>query len=169
VTLALFAVREGRFEPHDADLEAILQSRSFTLAIGSGTLAGDELATALACDWFAATADATIDLDSPHAWSVAVWRTGRAALRLLVLHGPGLAAADALSHGLCDLVIESGTDPHAWVEEWIAGRSIAALESGAALIRMRGGDRLERAEFARLFATRGPQEGLRAFLEKRRR
>jgi hypothetical protein len=35
------------------------------------------------------------------------------------------------------------------------------------LIRSRGGDRLERAEFARLFALGEPQKGLGAFLAKK--
>ena len=49
-----------------------------------------------------------------------------------------------------------------------AGRSALALESARMLLENRGGDALERAEFARLFATGEPQEGLRAFLEKRK-
>jgi hypothetical protein len=46
-------------------------------------------------------------------------------------------------------------------------KSTIALDSAAMLIDRRGGDALERAEFARLFATGTPQEGLTAFLEKR--
>ena len=48
------------------------------------------------------------------------------------------------------------------------GRSRVALEAAARLIASRGGDALERATFAWLFATGIPQEGLAAFLEKRR-
>lgn len=47
------------------------------------------------------------------------------------------------------------------------GRSALAAASAEMLIEHRGGDALERAEFARLFATGEPAEGLRAFLEKR--
>ncbi|MBV9492715.1 MAG: hypothetical protein JOZ54_00595 [Acidobacteria bacterium] len=42
------------------------------------------------------------------------------------------------------------------------------MDSAATLIGARGGDALERAEFARLFATGEPQKGLQAFLEKRK-
>ena len=45
--------------------------------------------------------------------------------------------------------------------------SALARQSAKLLIENRGGDALERAEFARLFAIGEPQEGLRAFLEKR--
>ena len=65
-----------------------------------------------------------------------------------------------------DDVIAPGVDPRAYVEEWIGVRSVIALEAAATLIRKEGGDELERAEFARLFATGEPQRGLRAFLEK---
>jgi hypothetical protein len=49
-----------------------------------------------------------------------------------------------------------------------AGRSTLAMESARMLLEHRGGDSMERAEFARLFAIGEPQEGLRAFLEKRK-
>ena len=50
----------------------------------------------------------------------------------------------------------------------LGGRSALALESARMLLEHHGGDALERAEFARLFAIGEPQEGLRAFLEKRK-
>lgn len=65
-----------------------------------------------------------------------------------------------------DDVIAPGVDPRAYIQEWIGARSAIALEVAAALIRKNGGDELERAEFARLFAAGEPQRGLRAFLEK---
>ncbi|MGZ7042115.1 MAG: hypothetical protein ACXVH7_10030, partial [Thermoanaerobaculia bacterium] len=55
-----------------------------------------------------------------------------------------------------------------WLEEWMRGRSGLAIDSAAALIRRRGGDPLERAEFARMFAIGEPQVGLSAFLAKRK-
>jgi hypothetical protein len=58
-------------------------------------------------------------------------------------------------------------DAEAWCANWLKGRSVLALDSAATLIRSRGGDRLERAEFARLFATGEPQTGLGAFLAKK--
>lgn len=65
-----------------------------------------------------------------------------------------------------DDVIAPGVDARTYVEEWIGARSVIALEVAARLLRNNGGDELERAEFARLFATGEPQRGLRAFLEK---
>jgi hypothetical protein len=62
--------------------------------------------------------------------------------------------------GLCDEVGKG--------EAWLGVRSTEALDAAAMMIARRGGDVLERAEFARLFATGTPQEGLAAFLEKRR-
>ncbi len=52
----------------------------------------------------------------------------------------------------------------------VRGLAAAALLFAAAalLIRSQGGDRLERAEFARLFASGEPQKGLGAFLAKER-
>ncbi|HVR41515.1 MAG TPA: hypothetical protein VMU84_20640 [Thermoanaerobaculia bacterium] len=66
-----------------------------------------------------------------------------------------------------DDIVARGVEPRTYVEEWIGTRSVRALETAATLLRKNGGDALERAEFARLFATGEPQRGLRAFLEKR--
>jgi enoyl-CoA hydratase/carnithine racemase len=70
--------------------------------------------------------------------------------------------------GLADALVPIGADPVEWFAAWIGGRSTLALDAAAALIRGRGGDVTERFEFARLFATGEPQEGVGAFLEKRR-
>jgi hypothetical protein len=61
-----------------------------------------------------------------------------------------------------------GTDGVADMDfvEW-QERSGLALDAAARLIRSRGGDALERAEFARLFAAGEPQKGLTAWLESR--
>jgi hypothetical protein len=53
-------------------------------------------------------------------------------------------------------------------DAWLGGRSALALDTAASLVALRGGDTLERAAFAWLFAAGEPQEGLRAFLDKRR-
>ena len=89
--------------------------------------------------------------------SALVWRLGFDAYRLLLGGKTRFTAQEALEAGLCD------------AKEWkFENRSAVAFDAGAQLIARRGGDRLERAEFARLFATGEPQEGLAAFLEKRR-
>jgi enoyl-CoA hydratase/carnithine racemase len=94
-------------------------------------------------------------------WGGIVWRIGARAYSLHLSGLTELEAAAAYDWGIVDAVTD---DPDAW----LAARSLLALEAGASLIARRGGDALERAEFARLFATGEPQEGLRAFLEKRR-
>ena len=94
-------------------------------------------------------------------WGGIVWRIGARAYRLYLTGSRELDAGAAGSWGIVDGI---ASDP----EVWRAGRSEEALGSAAALIRRRGGDPIERAEFARLFASGEPQEGLRAFLEKRK-
>jgi enoyl-CoA hydratase/carnithine racemase len=94
-------------------------------------------------------------------WGGIVWRIGA---RTYALHLSGLTeldAAAAYDWGIIDAITDDA-------DAWLGARSLLALESGASLIARRGGDPLERAEFARLFAIGEPQEGLRAFLEKRR-
>lgn len=146
-----------------ASVEEIAGRRELVLAWGSGTLRGNALAAALHCDWLMLREGTRLAIDSPRAWSGAVWRIGRGAFRFLSWGGP-IEAGAALAHGLCDAVVDSSSDPL----KWIGGRSRAALDAAAALIRRRGGDVLERAEFARLFAAGEPQRGLAAFLAKRK-
>jgi len=108
-----------------------------------------------------------IVLDTIEAWSGAIWRIGRRAVGLL-LTASSTGAAGARATGLADAIVPSGTNPLEWVRTWMGGRSELALDSAASLIRLRGGDPLERAEFARMFATGEPQLGLAAFLEKKK-
>ena len=138
-------------------LDAILGRRECIVVMGEGELRGDALACALHSDYFVMHPDATLVIDSPRAWSGVVWRMGRKALRLQTT----LNATEAKRHALCDAVDVD--------VEWIGSRSAVALDSAASLIARRGGDALERAEFARLFAAGEPQRGLTAFLEKRKR
>jgi enoyl-CoA hydratase/carnithine racemase len=129
--------------------------------VGEGEIRGD----ALYADYLILRQDAVMVIDSPRAWGGVVWRIGRRALLLIIAGSAGaprITAPEALRHGLCDEVVPAGSDP----VEWLRGRSAIALDSAAALLARRGGDALERAEFARLFGTGEPQIGLTAFLEK---
>src|SRR5439155_11998500 len=99
---------------------------------------------------------AVLVIDTPRAWSGVVWRIGRRAMRLT--GQTRMSAPQARRHALCD----------ALDVEWIGSRSAIALDSAAPLIARKGGDALERAEFARLFATGEPLVGLSAFLKKER-
>jgi len=149
-----------------ATFEALLARREAVIAIGEGELRGLGLAALLHSDWAVVSAGATIALDCAEAWSGAVWRIGPGAVRLLLDGGP-LSARDAIRHSLVDGIVPAGTDPLQWIEAWLGGRSALALDSAASLIRRRGGDPLERAEFARMFATGETQIGLAAFLAKK--
>jgi enoyl-CoA hydratase/carnithine racemase len=150
------------------DRENITSHRGLTIAFAAGDLRGRSAAAALHCDWLAVADNATITIDSPAAWSGAIGRIGARAYRLHLLGSATLAARDAVREGLADVLVPAGGDPVEWLAGWIGGRSTRALDAAAALIRGRGGDVTERFEFARLFATGQPQEGLAAFLEKRR-
>lgn len=132
-------------------LEELLECRACIVAAGSGELHGHAAAALLFADYGALHRGGRIHLDSPAAWAGAVWRLGARALI-------------ATSEELCDEII----DGDAWFDGWMQHRSAAALDAAAMLIRGRGGDPLERAEFARLFAAGDPAEGLAAFLGKRR-
>lgn len=109
-------------------------------------------------DWVVMGEDDEVVLDAPAALAGAVWRIGP---RVLALLGqPRITAREALRLGLCDEVGDGA--------DFLAGRSARALGAAAALVSRRGGDALERATFAWLFATGTPAQGLAAFLEKRR-
>jgi enoyl-CoA hydratase/carnithine racemase len=148
--------------------DALLARREAILAIGAGDLRGLASAAVLHSDFCTLCEGATLAFDSPEAWSGAAWRIGRGAVRLLLNGARPIAARDAMTAGLADGIVPPGTDPLQWIERWIGGRSELAIDSAASLIRRRGGDSLERAEFARIFAAGEPQEGLAAFLEKRK-
>jgi enoyl-CoA hydratase/carnithine racemase len=151
-----------------ANAEAIVLRREMTVAFATGRLRGHPLAAALHCDWFAIEEGSDIVIDSPDAWSGAIGRIGARAYRLHLLGRAAMNAGEAVREGLADVLVPIGADPVEWLGEWIDGRSTLALDAAAALIRGRGGDVTERFEFARLFATGEPQEGVGAFLEKRR-
>jgi enoyl-CoA hydratase/carnithine racemase len=142
------------------DLDELLSRRELVVAMGEGDVNGNAAAALLFADFGVLHENATLHLDAPEAWAGAVWRIGRGVLRV----NDVMTAGEARDAGLCDDVTER--DPQTWLEEWMRHRSVVALDAAAALIRSRGGDRLERAEFARLFAIGEPQKGLGAFLAK---
>lgn len=121
----------------------VLERREMVVAVAGGEIA----AAALLADWLVAGPNATLDWTSPQTLGALVWRIGAKALRLYALGGTdGVADMDSV--------------------EW-EGRSELALDAAAGLIRRRGGDALERAEFAWLFAIGEPQKGLAAWLGSR--
>lgn len=150
------------------DVEVLAARRELTVAFATGLLGGRAAAAALHCDWLAIEEGSVIDIDSPRAWSGVIGRIGARAWRLHLAGGARLNAEDAVREGLADVLVPCGCDPVEWLSGWIGGRSTRALDVAATLIRGRGGDMAERFAFARLFATGEPQEGLAAFLGKRR-
>jgi acetyl-CoA carboxylase alpha subunit len=146
-------------------LEELLARTELVVAAGAGEVRGLAAAALIFADYAVLDAGATLILDAPETWAAVTWRLGRKALLLHLDQRTSLSAGDAKAEGLCDEIIDG--DPRAWLDRWMQGRSTLALDSAAMLIRMRGGDTLERAEFARLFAIGEPQRGLEAFLTRR--
>jgi enoyl-CoA hydratase/carnithine racemase len=142
------------------DLDDLVRRRELVVAMGEGDVNGVAAAALMFADFAVLKENATLRIDTAEAWAGAVWRVGRKALQVQ----SAMSAIEARDAGLCDEV----TEEEEWLQEWMRHRSVVALDSAAALIRSRGGDRLERAEFARLFALGEPQKGLDAFLGKRK-
>jgi hypothetical protein len=134
------------------ELDELLAARELVVAFGEGELRGLAAAALLFADYAVLRRGATIAIDTPEGWAGAVWRAGRRAL---------LDRPEELVDEITD------DDPETWRANWLRGRSVLALDSAAVLIRSRGGDVLERAGFARLFAAGEPQKGLGAFLAKK--
>ncbi len=174
----------GTPAPHEG------RGAALTVIWGSGRLAGEELAEALGAGWLVLDDTATLDFggcagesalglgleeDRARARSRAregvvaaraIQRIGRRAIPFLI-EGTALRGDRAVAAGLADGVVAAGSDPVEWIVSWFGKRSALALASAASLLRARGGDAAERAEFARLFASGEPQRGLASFLEKR--
>jgi hypothetical protein len=146
----------GPEELREVVLETMLARTDCVIAFGAGDVRGTAAAALLFADYAVLDAKATLTIDTAEGWAGAAWRLQR---KTVAWAANGAKAAD-----IVDEITER--EPGEWREEWMRHRSVIALDSAAALIRARGGDRLERAEFARLFAIGEPQKGLGAFLAK---
>lgn len=151
----------------DVLLDGIVEAREMIVAAGMGEISGISAAALLMADFAVMADDATLVIDCPAAWAAVVARIGRGAVKLQLGGEAQVSPASALEWLLVDALVPSERDPLEWIAGWVGGRSEQALDSAAVLIRARGGDRLERAEFARLFALGVPQKGLEAFLNRR--
>lgn len=118
--------------------------RHLRVAVAAGAITADDLLA----DWLVVTEEARLTIDASLAGPL-LWRLGPSAYKRYLM---GELDARAVADG----AFETGT------------RSQLALDIAAELLAHRGGDALERAAFALLFAAGEPQEGLSAFLEKRR-
>jgi enoyl-CoA hydratase/carnithine racemase len=149
--------------------ERITMRRSMVVAAAAGAIGGSPLELALAADWFAAEEDSVLDFSALTGAMAAgvLGRCGSAARPLLLGSRVVIRSEEALRRGVCDSLVPRGEDSVKWLQAWLGTRSLTALASAAALIRRRGGDAAERAEFARLFAESTPQRGLARFLAKK--
>ena len=138
----------------ELSVDEVIGRREMIVAVAEGEIT----AAALLADWLVMRPGATLYCTSAEVLGALVWRIGSAALRFYVL----VDGAD-----IADALVPAGVDSVQWARDWIGRRSELALDAAAALIRHRGGDDLERAEFARLFAIGEPQKGLAAWLESR--
>ena len=146
-----------------ADPVSIADARECVVACSDADVRGRAAGALLLADYAVLTRSASVEIDHALAWAGAIWRIRERALHLL--GKPRLTAFDALEVGLIDHVTD---DIDAWQQSFFANRSKLAMDSAATLIARRGGDVLERMEFARLFAIGEPQRGLKKFLERRR-
>ena len=151
----------------DLRLPSILDRREAVIAVATGQVS----AAALHADWLVMSASAKLIVEqgssSAAVVGALVWRMGVRARRFLLGGPAALHGAEALEWGIADAVVPDGVEALEWTQQWAASRSERAIDVAAQLLRSRGGDPLERALFAWLFATGEPQEGLHAFLEKR--
>jgi len=152
-------------------VESWLRSRAVTVADIVGELAGGALEAALCCDLVFVREGAVLRLPAVDGaagpgllWALA--RAGHGALARGLLEGGRLAALEAVQLGLAHQLVEAGAELP--IPDPV---SVAALTAARDLMRCRAdggaGRALELATFRLLFAAGDPEEGARAFLERR--
>ena len=163
---------------------ALLESRVVVVAAVRGRCLGGGLELASVCHRIVATADATfgqpeiaLGVFAPVASIVLPERVGRPHAEDLCLTGRTLSADHAHDMGLVDQVTsqDPSIDALAWARTHLAPLSASSLRIAVAAIRADLTDRvrtrlpeLERLYLTELMATKDANEGLNAFLEKRR-
>jgi enoyl-CoA hydratase/carnithine racemase len=152
-------------------LEAWTRTRAVTVADVAGAIASPALEVALCCDVVFIRSDAELRLPSGDEVPspAVVWalgRAGRAALARGLLGGGVIGPQQAVRLGLATAVLGE-LDPLPWTVDG----SIPAVTAARDLMRAGaagdGARALELATFRWLFAVGDPEEGARAFLEKR--
>jgi len=153
------------------DLEPWTRTRAVTVADVAGPVASPALEVALCCDVVFIRRSAELRLPDPVAAPAAgvLWalgRAGRPALARGLLGGGAITPDEAVRLGLASAAIgDSDRLP------WTADGSIAAVTAARDLMRAGavgdGARVLELATFRWLFAVGDPEEGAKAFLEKR--
>jgi enoyl-CoA hydratase/carnithine racemase len=156
----------GLTEDH---FDRLVRRRSMVIVAVRGASEKQIAAAGLLADWFVLSAGGRLNLSQPWPPELSAGlaqRRGRGMMAIALLGPDMLEAGEALREGLVDGLVPGGDDPLQWMRGWLGKRSLTVLQSAARLTRLRGGDPLERAEFARLFAAGEPQQGLRRFLAK---
>jgi enoyl-CoA hydratase/carnithine racemase len=152
-------------------VERWIRSRAVTVADIRGELGSPALDIALCSDLvFVRPASAMVlatDGGAPADGVIwALGRAGRTALARGLLEGNTLTARDAVTVGLANAIVEHG-EPLPLPDLVSAGALTAARDLMRASARGSAGLALELATFRLLFAAGDPEEGARAFLEKR--
>ncbi len=147
--------------------------RAVSVADVAGTVRSPALDCALCCDLVFMRADAALELPpavGPPPSPAVVWALAMAgvrAARIGLLEGGRIGAEPAVACGLAHEVVPS--DGELPLPQPV---SVAALTAARDLVRARAGggpaEALELATFRLLFAAGDPEEGARAFLEKRK-
>lgn len=148
-----------------------LHRRALLISTASGDVRPPGVALGLFADVSLLGSASVLDLGRNTEWWGVIaagihLRIGAGSEALLFSNKTNLDAGSAIGAGLCESVVAGAHDSLQWCQQWIGGRSLLALQSAASLLRRKGGDVTERAEFARLFASGEPQLGLNRFLNR---
>jgi enoyl-CoA hydratase/carnithine racemase len=153
-------------------LEPWTRSRAVTVAVIEGPLGSPGLDVALTADLVLVRPSAVLRLPAADAAPSAgvLWALGRAgaqALRIGLLDPHPVAADESVELGLAHRVVrdeeELPVDEDCSLAALVAARDLLRVRSGSAS----GSLALELATFRLLFAVGHPEEGARAFLERR--
>jgi cyclohexa-1,5-dienecarbonyl-CoA hydratase len=162
---------------------AMLDASVVTLAAVRGQCLGGGLELASFCTRLVAAADARLGqpeiqlgVFAPVASVALAERVGRARAEALCLSGRSLTAAEALAIGLVDEVAEAPEEAaFAWAREHLLPKSASSLRlalraarSGFAARFRRELAETERLYLEELMSTADAEEGLQAFLERRK-
>jgi cyclohexa-1,5-dienecarbonyl-CoA hydratase len=177
----------GKFESMIVDFHALfdrmLETSVVTLAAVRGQCLGGALELASSCHRVFAAPDAmlgqpeiVLGVFAPVASVALPERIGRSRAEDLCLSGRSIAADEAQRIGLVDEVAEDPADAAlAYAREFLLPRSASSLRLAVRAIRQGYAERfrkelrqVERLYFEDLMSTEDANEGLRAFLDKRK-
>lgn len=152
-------------------VEAIHRRRGLVVVIASSFDSLPQTLIALASDFLVISRSTTLQVGSrihPAVAAAVVVRIGEPGIGFAEGKSRVLASDALFRAGICQSLVGDEVDSVKWARAWVEGRHVAALASAASLLRKRGGDALENAEFGRLFAAGVPQRGMQRFLNRDR-